>query len=462
MPGAFNGLNMSSNALRAFQRALDVTGHNIANVNTTGYTRQTIDFSATEPTLFYQGGTYALGNGVTISSLNRIQDTFLTQRRLAASGDTGRYAQMADSLKNVQSLFLEPGGSGISDAMDKFFNSWSSLGSNSNEPTARMQVQQAGSTLASRIRSTYLSLNDQLTNTNKQINETLTQVKNLSQQVADLNGQIRQKMAEGAQPNDLMDLRDQAIQQLGELVDVHTYAQPDGSINVYMNQLTLVDSAGAVPTPMTYDTVASTISDSTGTFDVRGGKLKALFDSAEQIKTYQTNLDNLANTLRTSINSIHTTGTNPLGATGVNFFNDVTPPATQTGAIDFDLDPAIAADPQAIVTSVSGTAGDGGLALSVAAVRNQSQASLGNVTLNGYFNNIVSDVGRQSQYWDAQLSTQQAMNAQIDNQIQAVSGVSLDDEMANMLRFQRSYQAAAKALSIFDQVTEDLINLIRR
>lgn len=461
MPSPFHGIGLTSNALRAFQRALDVTGHNIANVNTPGYTRQTVQFSDTEPTLFYQGGVYALGNGVQISSINRIRDAFLAQRSLGAAADTGKFAEMANGLTNVQSLFLEPGGSGIADAMDKFFNSWSALASDPNEPTARLEVQQAGSTLANRIRNTYSDLKSQLDNTNTTITDTLNQVQNLSKTIADLNSQIRHKTAEGAMPNDLLDLRDQAVKQLGTLVDITTYDQPDGGVNVYMNQLTLVDSAGAVPTPMTFNSATNQISDATGTFDVGSGRLRALFESAQQIKTYQGNLDTLANSLRTTVNSVHTTGTNPLGNTGVNFFGDVTSPTPQTGAIDFDLDPAIKANPQAIATSVSGAAGDGGLALSLSQLRDQSNPLLGNVTFNRYFSNLVSDVGTKKQYWDAQVTTQTAMNDQINQQIQSVSGVSLDDEMANMVKFQRSYQAAAKALSIFDQMTQDLINLIR-
>lgn len=459
MPGAFHGISMASNALRAFQRALDVTGHNISNVDTRGYTRQVVEFRDNDPTKFWMGGVHALGNGVTIGSVNRIRDSFLEQRKLQATGDTGKYLQLADSLRNVQSLFLEPGGSGIADAMDKFYNAWSSLSSNPNEPTARMQVQQAGAALANRVRTTYGALNDQLTYTNQAITDTLSQVQNLSQHIAELNGQIRQKQAEGMLPNDLMDMRDQAVRDLGQLVDIHTYEQADGSVNVFMNQLTLVDNAGAVPTPMTFDTALGTISDSSGTFDVRSGKLRALFEAAEQIKTYQGNLDALANELRTQVNAIHSTGTNPLGNTGVNFFNDSIP---QSGAIDFNLDPSIAADPQAIVSSVTGNAGDGGLALSISRLRDESSAALGGITMSRYFDNVVSDVGRKTQYYEAQASTQLAMNDQIDRQIQSVSGVSLDDEMANMLRFQRSYQAAARALTIFDQVTEDLINMVRR
>jgi flagellar hook-associated protein 1 FlgK len=459
MAGTFHGINMASNALRAFQRALDVTGHNISNVDTAGYTRQTVEFRANDPTQFWMGGVHSLGNGVSIASVNRIQDAFLEQRKLGASGDTGKFMQMTDSLNNIQSLFLEPGGSGIADAMDKFFNAWSALSSNPNEATARMQVQQAGDTLASRVRTTYSSLKDQATFTQESIKDTLDQVQSLSQKIAELNGQIRQKQAEGSEPNDLMDMRDQALRDLGQLVDINTFQQPDGTVNVYMNQLTLVDSAGAVPTPMSYDTMTNTISDASGTFDVRSGKLRALFESAEQIKSYEGNLDSLANNLRTQINAIHQTGTNPLGNTGVNFFNDSVP---QSGAIDFDLDPAVAANPQAIATSTTGDPGDGGLALAISRLKDQSVGALGNVTFGNYFGNMVSDIGRKAQYWQAQVDNQQAMNAQIDNQIQAVSGVSLDDEMANMLRFQRSYQAAAKALSIFDQMTEDLINMVQR
>src|SRR4051794_36156576 len=127
MPSSFQGMGITSNALAMFQRALDVTGHNVTNVNTPGYSRQTVEFATNEPTLFYQGGAHMLGNGMSISSVNRIRDAFLDARRLGSQGDTGQLSMTSGGLQRIQSLFAEPGGTGIADAMNQFFNSWSSL-----------------------------------------------------------------------------------------------------------------------------------------------------------------------------------------------------------------------------------------------------------------------------------------------------------------------------------------------
>lgn len=462
MPSPFHGINMASNALRMFQRALDTTGHNISNVNTAGYSRQTVDFSQLEPTLFYsQNRLQALGNGVTIASVNRIRDVFLEARRQGVSSEQGRLGTLSTALGKVEQLFQEPGGTGINDALNKFFNAWSSLASNPNEAGNRIQVQLAGQTLSDRVRNAFNDLRALQAQQNQAVTDTISQVQVLTNRIADLNTQIKAKTAMGAQPNDLLDLRDQTLQQLSTLVNITPYQQGDGAISVVMGNLPLVDTQGAYQFPTTFDAATMSMTGPGGPYRVSSGQLAGLFQSLNDIQGYMGQLDNLANTLRTQINSAHMTGTNPLGNTNVPFFNDVVPPATQTGAIDFDLSAAIKTDPQAIASSVTGLAGDGSLALSLSRLRDTGIPGFGGRTFSRFFGDLVGEIGRDSVAAQTSLETQNAVALQVDQQIQAVSGVSLDDEMANMLRFQRSYQAAAKVLSVFDQVTQDIINLIR-
>ncbi|MBI1755747.1 MAG: flagellar hook-associated protein FlgK [Fimbriimonas ginsengisoli] len=457
MPSPFLGIDIASQALRAFQRALDVTGHNISNVNTPGYSRQVTDFTEITPTTFFGTKVLALGQGVGIDAVNRIRDAFLDARMIAAQGDLGKSTTLSDGLKQVESAMNDTTGNGIGDALDQFFNAWSALASNPNDPATRVQVQQAGSLLAGKVRSAYQDLSTLKAQQQASVTGTLDQIDQLTATIADLNNQIRNKPTFGDVPNDLLDKRDQAIRELSGLVDIHTYDQSDGSVTITMNQLTLVDRGGARLIPRTFDTATGQLSDANGTYDVRGGKLAGVMQAVNTISGYQSQLDLLANTLRTQVNSVHATGTNPLGTTGINFFNDANP---QTGAIDFDLDPAIKADAQAISSGASGNPGDGGLALSLSRLRDQTLAGLGGQTVSGYYTGLVSQIGRDASSSQTTGSTQTAVVQQIDSQIQSASGVSLDDEMANMLRFQRSYQAAAKVLSVFDQATDDLIKML--
>ncbi|HVL38294.1 MAG TPA: flagellar hook-associated protein FlgK, partial [Fimbriimonadaceae bacterium] len=287
-------------------------------------------------------------------------------------------------------------------------------------------------------------------------------INRISQSIATLNAEIRARQTTGQQPNDLLDLRDQAVQELSLLADVDTYRLGDGSIGVYMNQFPMVDASGARPLPTTYDAATQTLTDANGTYEVRGGTLAGLFQSIVAVEDSMRQLDTLANTLRTEFNSVHITGTNLNGTSGIRFFNDSTPPNPQSGAIDFDLSAEVRADTSNIAAGVSGAAGDGGLALSLSRLRDTSLTALGDRTFNRFYSDLLGQIGRDSAYYRSARDTQVAVIEQIDQQIQSVSGVSLDDEMANLMKFQRSYQAAAKALTVFDQMTEDLIGMLRR
>jgi flagellar hook-associated protein 1 FlgK len=460
MPSPFMGIDIAARALRSFQSALDVTGHNIANVNTTGYSRETVNFNQTEATTFYFGKPIALGTGVEIASVNRIRDMFLQGSRLATQSQASQLATLSTNLSNVENIVLEPGTDGISDALNSFFDAWSALASNPTESAARFQVQQAGQTLADRIKNTYAGLSDIKNQCVSDVENTFNSIDQLTTKIADYNKEIRKQTAQGVEPNDLLDLRDQAIQDLSGLINVTTQTFDDGSVAVYVGQCNLVDSSGSKAIPRTYDATAQTISSGQFTYKVSGGQLNGLFQSITTVNSYQTQLDNFANTLRTQVNTLHKTGTNNLdpATTGINFFNDSTP---QTGASDLDLSTEVKANADAISSSITGNDGDGGLALSLSQLRDSSIAGLGSKTMSEYYADFASGIGSDVDYYKSALEAKNAVLTQIDTQVQSVSGVSLDDEMASMLRFQRSYQAAAKMLNIFDQVTEDLINLIR-
>lgn len=461
MPGSFFGFDLAARALRGFQRGLDVTGHNIANVNTRGYSRQTVDFTQTEPLTFYANGLQSLGTGVTIGSVNRIRDQFLESRMQDAQAELGKFGQLAASLKEIQGIYNEPGSSGISSALDKFFDSWSALASNPAEAANRLQVRLAGENLAGRIRGAYADLGNSQSNLTIEIGQTTSRISELGQTIDRLNKQIRALGVGGATPNDLLDQRNLALEELSSLVNVTTSAGKDGTISVYISQFTLVDGAGSNELPRTFDAATGMITDGSRGYQIRSGRLAGLFQSLNQANASMAQLDTLANTLRTQVNGLHTTGINPKGTTGIRFFNDAAAPP-QTGAIDFGLSAEVLADVDNISAGTSGKAGDGGLALSLSNLRSQSIAALGNKTFSLFHSSHVATIGSDLAYYGNTVTTQEAIVEQIDAQRQSISGVSLDDEMTNMLRFQRSYQAAAKVLTIFDQVTEDLLGMVRR
>ncbi len=461
MSSPFAGISMMGQALRNFQTALQTAGHNVSNVDTPGYSRQRVNLAQSNPLYYYQSGWMALGQGAQIVGIDRIRDAYLDQNLDASNGNLGRFSAAATGLSTIEQTYGEPSDQGIISALGGYFDAWSGLGSNPTDAGAKFQVRTAGQVLADRVRGAWQQFDSQQASVTSQINSTITQINNLATRIDSLNKSIKQGSISGQSPNDLLDQRDAAVSQLSSLVDVQTERFSDGTMAVYASGFTVVDSAGTMAFPTSFDPVAGTVTDGTITHTVKGGQLAGMFVQSSELTNQKSRLDNLANTLRTEINAIHTTGVNTNGATNVKFFNDVSTPP-QTGAVDFDLDPAVKSDINNVMSGTSGNAGDGGLALSLSAVRDSTITALGTKTFDGYMQDTVNNLASSTSFYQQALSTEQAVNQQVQNQIQSVSGVSVDEEMTNMVKFQRSYQAAAKTITVLDQLTQNLIDMLNR
>ena len=458
MPSAFGGLNMMGNALRVFQRALDVTGHNIANVNTPGYSRQRIVLGTNAADTLYGVHPYQVGTGVNIQTVMRIRSAMLDARMNRSTGELGSYESLANNLKQIESIFPEPSQTGISDALGKFFDSWSALSSNPGDAAAKLQVRAAGQTLTQRVRSAYGELQQQETDTTALIGNTFDRIDDLTAHIATLNKEIVARTAGGGSPNDLMDARDQAVEELSSLITVQTHLQPDGSMTVNAGEMLLVPGGESIAIPRNYNAANLTLSDGTNTFRIGDGNLAGHMQGLQKIDSYQSQLDLFANTMRTQVNAIHRSGQLNDSTTNIDFFNDANP---QTGAADFDLSAALLASSDNVVNGASGAAGDGSIALSLSRLRDTDIAALGGKTFKAYYTDFVGGIGRDVAYYESAVETQVAIISQVHEQRQAESGVNIDDEMTSLMQFQRSYQAAARALTVLDEVTEDLVNMIR-
>lgn len=458
MPSAFGGLNMMGNALRIFQRALDVTGHNIANVNTPGYSRQRIVLGTNSPDNLYGLHPYQVGTGVNIQTVQRVRSAFLDARMNSASADLGSFESLATSLKQVESVFPEPSQAGISDALGKFFDAWSALSANPGDPAIKLQVQAAGKTLTQRVRTGFSELERQEVETGSQIKGAFDRIDELTATIAQLNVEITARKAGGGSPNDLMDSRDNAIEELSGLIGVQTHEYENGTVAVYAGEMLLVPGTTNIPIPRDYDPATMTLGDGTNRFGVTTGMVGGLMQGLQKLAGYKAQLDTFANNLRTQVNTLHRSGRLSDGTTNIDFFNDDSP---QTGAADFDLSAAVAATPDNIVSGSTGVAGDGGIALSLSRLRDASIAGLGGKTFRQSFVDFVGGIGRDVRFASDAVDSQTALVAQVQEQRQSEMGVNLDDEMTSLMQYQRSYQAAARALSVLDQVTEDLVNMVR-
>lgn len=457
MPSAFSGIYLASNALRSFEMALNVTGHNLANVATRGYSRQTIDIQTTpDQTIFGLTRPFKVGTGAYANSVNRVRDIFLQGRFLQNNFENSRLDQMFSSIRATESAFGEPGTNTISTSMAAMFDSWGQLNANPSDAAARLNVRLQSDLFAGRVRDVNAQLLGQRQQLNREAASVITEINNLAQRISEMNEAIRRETAVGSSPNDLLDKRDVLLEDLSDLVNVSTISLRDGSLIVYVDNHALVNQITYEPLPTTYDTATSTVTDGTKVTKINGGRLAGLFGGINAIDTYKSQLDALVNEVRTQINTLHATGTNPNGTTNINFFSGT------LGAGDIALDPAILADINNIAASVSGLPGDGSLARAIAAIRDTSLAALGGQSPMEYYTSLISQIGQDGRYYANAAETQTAVLTQLKEQQAAVSGVNSDEELANMLRYQRSFQAAAKILSVLDQTTEELIKSFGR
>jgi flagellar hook-associated protein 1 len=425
----FSGLQTSLRGLLAQQRSLDVTAHNIANAQTEGYTRQEAVLGTATPYTISSGvlagGAGAqLGQGVDVLEYRRMRDSFLDLQYRAQNMALGEKTTTADGLSRVEDQLGEPGDDAISGLLGKFWDSWGALESNPTDGAAKAAVISSGQALAGALKDLDSRLGS-LSDTASAEYASLTtdagnDVGGYANQLASLNKAIKEQMAVGRQPNDLLDQRDLVLDKLSELGQVSTSdTDGDGSLDVSFGgaaQPLVNGSTGAVTWPQT--------------LTAPGGKLGALQNLQTTIAGYRSQLDAVASSLATGVNAVH--GTPP-------FF-------TGTTASTLTVNVSIST----LQSGTSGNAGDNTIARAAGALRNGA--------IDAGYSSFVRKVASDASEANRASTTQSSIVTTLDERRSSVSGVSLDEEMTNMIRFQRGYQASSRAMSTMDEMLDTLIN----
>ena len=426
----FTGLQTALSGLQASQAAIDTTSENISNANTPGYTRQVVNTvesgSLTIPALSQQGGGADLGTGVSISGISRIRDQFLDIQYRAQNTLTSNANTNSSELQQVQTAINEPSTAGLQSIMSQFWSAWSSLASDpSSGSPARQTVIDAGQTLA----QTFNSVSQQMSTVQSQAAQqyaTLTgsngQVEQDANQIATLNGQIAQATQAGQTPNALLDQRDNLLDDLSGMAQLSVTNQSDGSVTVnFGDAATPLVNGSTVTWPQTLTTAA-------------GGQLGALLNlssSTGPIGQLQSALDNVANQVISSVNALQPSSP---------FFS-----GTSASTI------AVSATQSSIQASSSSTSGSD-LA--------QSIANLSGGTADQSYAAFVTQVGDGVQAAENTQSTAQAVLSAVSNQRQSVSGVSLDEEMTNLIQYQQAYQASARVMNAINSTLSTLMSAV--
>lgn len=465
MVSTFGSLATAYSGLAAARAGIDVTGQNIANAGTAGYTRQRVSQSSipAAQTGFMRGTAALAGQGVSVDGIARLASLTLDAGVRVASGSSAYADARAAALSALETGLNEPGDDGLASKLDAFWSSWSELSTHPDDPGAASAVIGAAKTVASALASGSKAIDAQWSSVRGTVDGQVQQLNSAASQVADLNGRIRTALASGGNANELMDQRDQLTEQIASLAGGTVRQNTDGTVDVLIGGNAIVQGTDARSVALgggqrLADGAAVTLTWTSGTagaVSLSGGSIGGNLSLLAPVTANGTggalaeasaSYDQVATKLATAVNAVHATGTTPTGATGTPFFSLAAgvPAAQGLGVVPTDgsgLATRNAAgeldDSFADALSRLGTASDGAdrsWATFVAGVGTASRSASSESTLTG-------------------LALTNARTQQ-----QSSAGVDLDEENVNLLSYQHAYQGAARVLTAVDEMLDTIIN----
>jgi len=460
MSSIYGVLSVGKQALLTQQEALNVTAHNIANVNTPGYSRQRVTMETTAPTTMSAG---QVGTGVTVSGIERVYDRYVTDQIRNENQALGRWQAEKSALEQVEVVFDETSGYGLNASMGEFWNAWQDLANNPSGQTERQMLLGAGEALAANFQQGYNDLTDIQAELDNNIAQTVSDINVKAGQIAELNQKIAQIESSGGTANDYRDERDLVVKELSGMIDITASDQDNGSINIKLgdgnllvdnftsNDLTTVTNASGFRDVAWASSPTVSINGS-----ISGGNLKGWLEVRDvTIPGYKNDLETLVNGMALAVNTAHENGYDLDGVAGEAFFEGT------LADNDFGVSSAISADVNKIAASGTalGVPGDNNNAIAIANIQHSLTMSGSTATFDDFYNAIVSGVGFDVQAATSSYNHQDSLVTYLENYRESISGVSLDEEMINMLQFETAYEAAAKLINTVDKMLEVLMSI---
>jgi flagellar hook-associated protein 1 FlgK len=561
MTDIYGVINLAGKALLIHQKAISVTGNNIANVNTPGYSRQKLKLQTSTPT---QSALGPMGNGVEAIGIEREYNRFLGIQINAETETLGRWETQRDTLEIVESLFDESEDFGLNRCLSDFWTGWQDLSNDAPNFNERMVLQAKGSMVASSFNRISADLQKTQEGIDLNIEGAVEDINQLSKEIADLNQKIMESEASGQKANDYRDQRDLALRELSEIIDINSFEDASGRVtvsvgagqplvesNAYRMLATHVNASGFKD--VDWIDVDGTTQNITAS--ISNGKMKGWLESRDVIiEDYLSRLDDMASTFMREINTRHASGYGLDESTGHNFFTggvfgainsssgslsitgentlsssinislvgggtagselvttdpvsgditvaiedgvstgaqiaaalqahadinsvSATAPATawtlgagtdaasiggSHSAADIQVNPAIVNDLDLIAaaSTLGGVPGDNSNAIAIANLQYTKTMTGSSLTFDDYYHSLVSEVGSKVQNTTSYYDHQSDMVVQMENRREAISGVSLDEEMINLVKYQNAYDAAAKLISTADELIQTVLNMV--
>lgn len=482
MHGIRSVLDMAKGALMAQQKAMTVTGHNIANVNTPGYSRQKVILEA-NTALFTSR--IKIGMGAMVGSVVQYVDQFTNRLIFQKTSLQKEYESKTFILSHMEAIFNEANDHGLTAAMDEFWKAWQDLSNNPGGLPERTALLGKAEILSRQFNTMNSDLNQIRRSMNTNLGTSVTELNRLVKQIAELNEKIVLAEADDTTANDLRDSRTKAVEKLSELIGNVSLEDRNGALTVMTSDgILLVDGNQHWTLSQEVDGIYWNNTRADVSRRLVSGKIGAWLDIRDEIiPQYLANLNELAGTFIHQVNTLHLTGYSLSGETGKYFFENFrTPPDTPnendfTGAASYiRLSSDVKGRPENISAGgISGDPGDNEKALQILSLQTDGtlqmrkwtvqnrggdvSSSLQIESMDDYYRTLIGELGILSEELIQNQGFSQAMIDNLNELRDSVSGVNLDEEMTEMIKIQRAYEAIAKLVTIADEMLQAVLEM---
>jgi flagellar hook-associated protein 1 FlgK len=441
-------LSIAASGLDAQQTAMDTISENLTNANTPGYISESAELTAE-----LGGDLFGVGDGVRVVGVSQNGDQLLTTNAQQSQGILAQSTALQQILQGAQAAFPEPSSSGISADLSSFWQSWDAISQDPSNPAPRTEVVDMAENLSSDFQQASQQIANLQDNAQASVTSSVSQANTMLQQVATLNGQITAIQGSGTTANSLIDQRNQIMNQLATSIGAVGVAEPDGTMNVNVQGVTLVQGSWSDTIKTTGGTGnMSLVAQASGvTIPTSSGSVAGQLAAINQyLPAYQNQLDATANALASTVNTQLAAGYTATGASGSGY-----PLFQGSGAAGLTVNAAVVGNPQLIAASSTATlpdaTNDGGNAQAMAELFNSATGP------DQQYQSMIQGLGSQVQAVNNQVQAQTSVANASEQNLQSIEGVNTNDEMVQMLTYQQAYQASAKLVSTVDTMMQSLI-----
>ncbi len=500
MSSTFSSYQIARTGMDVSQRGLFVTGHNISNVNTPGYVRQQVIITESKPV---QAGKHIIGIGPNVQETRQIRNEFLDNMYRNENNQLGYWEALSKTIDEIQTIMGEPYGQGLNKDIDQFFKSWSELSKNPGGLTERAIVRQRAISLLNTINHVGLQIDKIQKDLNKEIDLKIHEINTIAGEIAELNLKIVENEGKGNKANDLRDQRNLLLDRLSKYVSVDITEKPNGTTLITIGGMYLVNHNQTNTIISDYNAQDSVFYTAKWERDnkeiqLTGGLLKGLIDVRGDVASYKGSVENgsliegadinsdiltpgyqftpgelnlipelkkglniMVNTMARLVNDIHRTGVGLDGSSGLDFFVKIdTNLPFEMGNIalntEFDDDNGL----NKIAASISTMPDDNTNAQRILEIRDKEIFTTANITtdIEGLYNAIIIWWGALGQEAMRAEDSQYQLTLQLQNQKETISGVSMDEELTFMMKYQHAYNASARTINVIDEMIDTIIN----